>query len=191
MARVLIPLPQMDFDPSEAAVSWRVLSQRGHEVVFATPDGTPAVADDRMITGEGLDPWGWIPGLRRVTLVGRVLRADAVARAAHAEIIAAPQYRRPARHDEIDVAHLDGLLIPGGHRARGMRPYLESATLQSVVVDAFRRELPVAAVCHGALLVARSVDPRTGRSVLYGRRTTALTWSLERLSWRLGRIVRF
>jgi hypothetical protein len=29
MARVLIPLPARDFDPSEAAVSWRVLVNAG------------------------------------------------------------------------------------------------------------------------------------------------------------------
>jgi putative intracellular protease/amidase len=72
-----------------------------------------------------------------------------------------------------------------------MRPYLESATLQGIVVDAFRRQLPVAAICHGALLAARSNDPDTGRSVLCGRRTTALTWSLERRAWRLARVARF
>ena len=47
--------------------------------------------------------------------------------------------------------------------------------------------MPVGAICHGVLLAARSVDPRTSRSVLYGRRTTALTWELERTGWRIGR----
>jgi hypothetical protein len=35
MARVLILLPARDFDPSEAAVSWQVLSNAGHTVTFA------------------------------------------------------------------------------------------------------------------------------------------------------------
>jgi putative intracellular protease/amidase len=46
MARVLFLLPALDFDPSEAAVSWQVLVNAGHVVCFATPDGRPAVADD-------------------------------------------------------------------------------------------------------------------------------------------------
>src|SRR5438034_11144961 len=66
MARVLVPLPARDFDPSEAAVGWRVLVNAGHTVGFATPDGRPAVADDMMLTGEGLDPWGAIPLLRNL-----------------------------------------------------------------------------------------------------------------------------
>ena len=58
MARVLFLLPARDFDPSEAAVSWRVLVNASHVVGFATPDGQPAVADDIMVTGKGLDLWG-------------------------------------------------------------------------------------------------------------------------------------
>ena len=66
MARVLIPLPARDFDPSEAAVSWQVLSNAGHVITFATPDGQPAAADDMMLTGQGLDLWGAIPLLRNL-----------------------------------------------------------------------------------------------------------------------------
>jgi len=60
MARALIPLPARDFDPSEAAVSWRVLVRAGHTVSFATPEGHPSRADDMMLTGRGLDLWGEI-----------------------------------------------------------------------------------------------------------------------------------
>ena len=86
---------------------------------------------------------------------------------------------------------VDALLLPGGHRARGMRSYIDSDIQQRLVVDAFGRGIVVAAICHGVLLAARSVDPATGRSVLYGRKTTALTWAMERLAWRLTRITRF
>ena len=89
------------------------------------------------------------------------------------------------------LERVDCLLLPGGHRARGMRSYLDSEVLQRLVVDAFRREILVAAICHGVLLAARTIDPATGRSVLYGRETTALTWELERRAWRLTRLTRF
>ncbi len=72
-----------------------------------------------------------------------------------------------------------------------MRPYLESSLLQEVVVDAFRDAKPVAAICHGVLLAARSIDPSSGRSVLYGRRTTALTWELEHRAMNVARVSRF
>ena len=50
MAKVLIPIPSRDFDPTEVAVSWDVLRRLGHSVAFATPDGRPGEADDMMLT---------------------------------------------------------------------------------------------------------------------------------------------
>jgi len=191
MATVLMPIPSQDFDPSEAAVGWQALTRAGHQVVFATPDGRPGAADELMLTGRGLDPWGLVPGADRIVLLGRVLRANADARRAYARMAADPAFRAPERWDAVGLDRFQGLYLPGGHRARGMRGYLESPVLQALVVDAFRRDLPVAAICHGVLLAARSTDPATGRSVLHGRRTTALTWSLERLAWHIARRSRF
>ncbi len=191
MAVVLIPVPDLDFDPTEVAVSWKVLRRLGHQIRFATESGQAGRGDELMVTGRGLDPWGFVPGLSHVVGVGSLLRADRRGRVAYAELLASPEFASPAPWTEIDLAAVDGLLLPGGHRARGMRSYLESPTLQSVVVDAFHRQMPVGAVCHGVLLAARSIDPRTGRSVLYGRRTTALTWSLEQRAWRVARVSRF
>jgi putative intracellular protease/amidase len=191
MARVLIPLPAQDFDPSEAAVSWRVLVRAGHTVSFATPDGRPAVADDMMLTGKGLDLWGAIPFLRNLPLVGLLMRANRDAREAYAEMIADPNYSAPLRWDVVDPSAFDGLLLPGGHRARGMRDYLESEILQGHVGHFFDEEKPVAAICHGVLLAARSISKRTGRSVLFGYQTTALTWAFENSAWSVARITRF
>jgi len=191
MARVLIPLPARDFDPSEAAVSWQVLSNAGHILTFATPDGRPAIADEMMLTGQGLDLWGKIPLLRNWPLIGLLMRANSDARGAYAAMIADVSYSTPLRWDAVDTSAFDGLLLPGGHRARGMREYLESKTLQEYVVDFFEAEKPVAAICHGVLLAARSISKRTGRSVLHGYRTTALTWALEQSAWKVARITRF
>ena len=191
MARVLFLLPARDFDPSEAAVSWRVLVDAGHIVGFATPDGLPAAADEIMVTGKGLDLWGTIPVLRNWPLIGLLLRANRDAREAYAGMIADPNYLAPQRWDAVDPAAFDALLLPGGHRARGMRDYLESEILQRHVTNFFEANKPVAAICHGVLLAARSISKHTGRSVLYGYRTTALTWALERSAWSLARVTRF
>lgn len=191
MARVLVLLPARDFDPSEAAVSWRVLTNAGHAVSFATPDGGSALADEMMLTGRGLDPWGAIPLLRDLPLIGLLMRANRDARKAYAGMITDPNYIAPQRWDAVDPSAFDALLLPGGHRARGMREYLESDILQSIVVSFFEEEKPVAAICHGVLLAARSISKRTGRSVLWGYQTTALTWAFENSAWSVARITRF
>jgi putative intracellular protease/amidase len=186
-ARVLIPLPARDYDPSEAAVSWRILTEAGHTVAFATPDGRPAQADPLMLSGEGLDAWGWIPGLKKLPLLGLALRANGDARRAHAVMVRDVAFLQPLAWESIRTGEFDGLLLPGGHWSRGMRAYLESGILQRTVAAFFDTDKPVAAICHGVLLAARSVSPATGRSVLHGRKTTALTWQLEKSAWNLMR----
>jgi len=191
VARVLVLLPARDFDPSEAAVSWRVLANAGHTVSFATPGGRPAIADDMMLTGKGLDPWGAIPLLRNLPVVGLLMRANRDAREAYAEMIVDPNYVAPRRWDALEPSGFDALLLPGGHRARGMREYLESEILQRHVASFFDEEKQVAAICHGVLLAARSISKHTGRSVLWGYQTTALTWAFENSTWSVARGTRF
>jgi putative intracellular protease/amidase len=190
MAAVIIPIPRRDFDPSEVAVSWKVLTALGHTVFFATPDGEAGEADPLMISGKGLDPWGFLPGFSQVRIMGLILRANADARRAYRAMVADAAFMKPLRWDDVNPVEFDGLLLPGGHRARGMREYLESPILQKLVVAFFAADKPVAAICHGVLLAARSTDA-SGKSVLYGRRTTALTWSQERQAASIGRVARF
>jgi protease I len=162
-------------------VPWRVLVEAGHSVLFATPDASPARADERMLAGADLG------------LLAPLLRAQANAAADHDRMAKSPAYRSPLAWSDIAGGlvedRFDALLLPGGH-APGMREYLESTLLQSAVAAFFERDLPVAAICHGTVLAARSRVTRgdnAGRSVLYGRRTTGLTRRLEMLAWRLTR----
>lgn len=191
MATVLIPIPDRDFDPTEVAVSWRVLTRNGHRVVFATESGEPGQADDVMVTGRGLDVWSTLPVLGAVPIVGLMLRANKNGREAYRNMVQSKEFQRPLTWAAASLDGVDALLLPGGHRARGMRSYIDSDILHRLVVDAFASPVAVAAICHGVLLAARSVDPASGHSVLYGRKTTALTWAMERLAWRLTRITRF
>ncbi len=170
MATVLMPLPHEGFDPTESGVPWRLLTARGHRLVLATPDGKPAAADPRMVTGAGLGP------------LSALLRADVNGRAAYEEMARSEAFRRPAAYGDVQGGDADALLLPGGH-APGMRPYLESPLLQAVVARMLERRRPVGAICHGVLLAARS--QAAGRSVLHGRRTTALTRPMELAAWTL------
>jgi protease I len=171
LATVLIPIPVRDFDPTETAVPWKALTARGHTVKFATPDGQPGKADDRMLTGRGLG------------VLAPMLMADANGRGAYAEMARSPAFLHPGRHAEQSPEEFDGLLLPGGH-APGMKPYLESRELQALVAATFERGKPVGAICHGVVLAARACDAH-GRSVLHGRRTTALTRQMELTAWAL------
>ncbi|MDR3479887.1 MAG: type 1 glutamine amidotransferase domain-containing protein [Burkholderiaceae bacterium] len=188
--KIIIPIPNRDFDPSEVALPWQILRAAGHIVEFATPDGGPASADPLMLSGEGLDPWGWIPGLKKIRLIGLLLRADRYARSAYRQMQKDPQFQQPKRYDALRVDDYDALLLPGGH-AKRVKAYLENAVLQAFVADFFEarnaagQAKPVAAICHGVVLAARAKSKTSGKSVLHGRKTTALTWQLERSAWHL------
>jgi putative intracellular protease/amidase len=177
--RVLIPLPDTDFDTTEVAVPWRLLRDAGHEVVFATEAGAgPPACDQRLLDG---------------VIFGR-LGAEPEPIAFYEELQRAPEFREPIAWADIDPASFDGLLLAGGH-APGMRQYLGSSLLQQRVADFWKLERPVGAICHGVLVLARSQDPDTGRSVLAASRTTCLPKSMERAAylataWRLGRYYR-
>jgi putative intracellular protease/amidase len=179
MANVLIPLPDRDFDVTEVAVPWKVLTRTGHRVTFATERGGAAPqADPRLLTG---------------VIFGR-LGAEPEPKAFYDELTRAPEFRSPAAWASLDPAAFDGLLLPGGH-APGMRQYLGSEPLQRLVAAFWRLGRPVGAICHGVLVLARARDPETGQSVLAGARTTCLPKYMERAAyystfWRLGRYYR-
>ena len=112
--RVLVPLPDRDFDPTEVAVPWRGLTDAGHELIFATErGGLPPTCDPRLLTG---------------VLFGR-LGAQADAIAAYGEMTEAPEFRAPIPWAQVVATDFDGLILPGGH-APGMRQYLGSPALR-------------------------------------------------------------
>jgi putative intracellular protease/amidase len=176
---VLIPVPHYGFDPTEASVPWKKLADAGFTVVFATPDGKPAEADKRMVTGVDL------PALLKGSLM-----AEPEAVETYKLMVASPEFQHPVAYDQIDATAYDALMLPGGHD-KGMREYLESAALQKVVAYFFDHDRPVGAICHGTLLAARSKsveDPaRQGKSVLFGRKTTGLTHNQEMVAYHLTR----
>jgi protease I len=57
----------------------------------------------------------------------------------------------------------------------------------ATVAAFFASGKPVGAICHGVVLAARAQTP-SGKSVLHGRKTTALTRQMEMTAWRLTRL---
>jgi protease I len=174
MSRVLIALPAQGFDPTEAAVAWKVLSTRGHEITFATPDGKPSSADLIMVTGKGLG------------LLKYVLRADANGRAAYAEMIASDAFQDPITYEEAAGRTFEALVLPGGHD-KSVKPYLESEALQQIAADFMTADKPVGAICHGVLVLARAKG-ENGQSVIHGRKVTSLINRLEMTAYNLTRL---
>lgn len=170
--KVLIATSTLDFDPSEVAIPWKVLNDAGIRVIFATDTGTVGAADPRMLSGAGF-------GILKPVLIAR---RDA--RDAYDKMQNNPDFLNPIGYDDIRVGDFAGLVLPGGH-AKGVRPYLESKTLQTAIVGFFAANKPIGAICHGVVAACRTINPKTGKSVLHGRRTTALLNRQELLAYKL------
>jgi putative intracellular protease/amidase len=173
--KILIPLPDKGFDPTESATPWKVCTERGWRVVFTTENGDIPAADHRLLKGPIRGPLGAGPrGL-----------------AAYREMIQTEAYQNPITYAEIDPATFVAVSLTGGH-APGMKQYLESQVLQDKMVEFWKLGKVIGAICHGVLVLARAIDPDTGKSILYGSQATALTKDLEMTGyaltfWLLGR----
>lgn len=166
---ILCLLPDADYDPTESAVPWRYLQDASIDVRFATPSGKPAHADARLVdTGFGLLNPFFMTRQADLQHYRQMRESDA--------------FQQPLAYSDVQPEMFEGLLVPGGH-AKGMRSLLESDVAKRIVQHFLVTNKPVAAVCHGVVLLARTPDPRTGKSVLYGRKTTALPRSMEVSAW--------
>ena len=164
-------LPDSDYDPTESGVIWQALSQHNIAIQFATPTGKPAFADPRM-TSIGF-------GLLSPMLMTREADLDCYKKMTESE-----EFNNPIAYESLAIDQISGLFVPGGH-AKGMRSMLGSKVAQDIVVKAFNKNLPIGCVCHGTLLLARSIDAKTNRSVLFDRKVTGLTKTMELSAWFL------
>ena len=172
--KVIIPLPDKDFDTTEVSIPWKHFVEAGFEVTFSTETGNVGQTDPRLLTGVIFGKLGAKP--------------DAIA--AYRELEQNEAFLHPIPYDAIDTHQYDMLMLPGGH-AKGMRQYLGSKVVQQKALEFVQQNKLTGAICHGVLVLARAIDPETGKSVLYGRKLTGLTKRLERLgyyltAWRLG-----
>lgn len=170
--KVLIPIPTYGFDPSEVAIPWKVLIDKHIQIVFATPNGNEGLADTLMLTGNKLGVWK------------SVLKARKDAVDAYMQMIKSPEFIHPLKYEELNEVQFDAILLPGGHD-KGVKEYLESTILQQLIVDFFKAKKTVAAICHGVVLAARSIDHTTQKSVLYDFKTTALLKSQELTAYNM------
>lgn len=178
MATILMPLPDKDFDVTEVAVPWRLLTNAGHSVIFSTEKGGyKPEADPLLLTG----------------VVFGALGAVKEPKSFYAEMCRDNAFNNPVTWSELNVSEFDGLLLPGGH-APGMRQYLGNSSLHQLVADFWVTERPVGAICHGVVTLARAKSSE-GVSVLRGTKTTCLPKYMEMLAyyltfWKLGKYYR-
>lgn len=178
MKKIIIPLPDNDFDLTEVAVPWKLFTQQNYQITFATENGNRAYCDPKLITG---------------VIFGQ-LGAEKGAIEFYKELEKTKSFLHPIKYSNIIPEQFDLLVLPGGH-AQGMKQYLESKILQKKVLHFFALNKLVGSICHGSIVLARTIDPDTNKSVVYNKKLTGLTKFLERIAyyitfWKLGKYYR-
>lgn len=173
--KILIPIPSYGFDPTETAIPWKLLTENNFQVTFATPKGEKAEGDELMVKGKNLG------------IFKQVLRARKDAVDAYNNMTESSEFLNPIKYSDVKEQDYDSIFLPGGHD-KGVKEFLEAKELQKVIPQFFENNKKVGAICHGVILLARSIDPKTNKSVLYNYKTTCLLKSQEMMAYNMTRL---
>lgn len=112
-------------------------------------------------------------------------------------MLASPEHINPLSWSgpEFDLTSFDLVYLPGGHD-KAVQQVIDSTTLHKHLAQYFpltRRKSTthttaakpkaIAAICHGPLVLAHTLDPESGKSVLYECLTTALPAKFEKIAY--------
>lgn len=160
--RIFVPIANPGVDPSEVAIPWQVLTRAGHSFELATEDGRTAQPDRLMMEG----------------CLGGLIGARKDGRVCFAALTESEAWRSPVAWSSLrDLSAYDAIFVPGGHM-QGMKALVADVELHRLVRGFWQDKpaAPVAAMCHGVVLLAAS-------GVLYNQRTTCFLTAQEALAW--------
>jgi len=96
--KVLMILPDKDFDPTETAAPWKILTVGGVEVIFATENGSKASCDQMLI--------------KPPDAVMNQLSAEYEARALYYEMEKSENFQDPVKWETILASDYDAMILP-------------------------------------------------------------------------------
>lgn len=130
----------------ELLTPYRLLTEAGHTVVFATPAGAAPVADEASFGSDG--------------------------ESERAAIAAIDGLAAPLPIEEVDLSEYDAVFYPGGHGP--MEDLWRDGVSGQLLTHALDAHKPVALVCHGVAALLAAVRP-DGSLTAAGRRAAAFT----------------
>ena len=162
---------------SEVTHPYWHLTERGVEVDFASPAGGKVVFDPYS------DPY-FEKSTEPEDLVSKGFLSDKKLKA---------KLDTTLKLSDVELGQYDAIHVAGGRGATF--DLFPNADVAKALEYFWSQDKVVGAICHGVLVLARTWDAATGRSVLADRPTTCLPKYMERsaylaTAWRLGRYYR-
>ncbi|MEU4561150.1 DJ-1/PfpI family protein [Actinoplanes sp. NPDC023936] len=158
--RLLVVASNYGVWAEELQAPWDALSADGHELTLATPQGKTPLPFAVSVDPDFFDP------IQKY----KVNPPDGCRRTK--ELVASEEWARPMRLADVSMSDHDGLVIAGGPGAD--LDLANNGALHRLILDAYRRDLPIGAICFAVAALVMTRDPAAGhRSVVHGRRITA------------------
>lgn len=158
--RLLVVASNYGVWAEELQAPWDALSREGHRLTLATPLGKTPLPFAVSVDPDFVDPvQNYLvnppEGCRRTE-----------------ELVASGEWAHPMRLADAAMTDYDGLVIAGGPGAD--LDLTNSGPLHRLILDAYRENKLIGAICFAVAALVMTRDPATGhRSIVHGRRITA------------------
>lgn len=160
-------------DPSETAIPYAAFVSAGFSITFVTESAACPRCDAKMLEG----------------ITQKLLGAKATVIAEYNKMIESSEWKSPVSWSTpgFSLTQFDLVFLPGGHE-KSVRQVIDSQTVHSLLAEYFPltqkpAKKVVGAVCHGVMVLSETKVEGTGKSVLYGCKTTALPTRFEQLAF--------
>jgi len=163
--KVLIPLPERDFDLTQVAVLWKILKANGIKVEFASELGATSIVNPDHLKK---------PDLLNVSMFYPAFEP----RRYFMELEKDPSFNSPVPFSEINANEYTGMVLIAGNTAN-VKHYLECKLLQSKVQDFWALKRPLGAIGQAVLIMVRTVDINAKHPLIHYKRTTCYPKLIE------------
>ncbi|KAF3763640.1 class I glutamine amidotransferase-like protein [Cryphonectria parasitica EP155] len=184
--KVCILMADYGHEPTEAAVPYTAFKKAGFGVSFATEKGAAPACDKLLLEG----------------LTQKLLGASKPVISQYNAMVASPEHQTPLSwiSPDFDLTAFDLVYLPGGHD-KAVQQIIDSPTVHKHLAQYFPltrkhastpaspspaaqpKQKAIAAICHGPLVLTNTINPDTGKSVLYECKTTALPAGFEKVAY--------
>jgi putative intracellular protease/amidase len=144
----------------ELQAPWDALRAAGHELTLATPRGRKPLPLVMSMDPSFMDP-------KQNYQVNPQAVCDRTK-----ELVAGDEWANPVKFADLDMKDFDGIVMAGGLGT--MLDYANNIPLHTLVLDAYKSNKLVAAICYAVAALVFTRDPDNGhKSIISGKTVTA------------------
>ena len=160
MAKLIVAATNYGVWAEELQAPWDALRKAGHDLTLATPRGRKPLPLVISVDPSFMDP-----------MQNYQVNPQAVCDRTK-ELVASNEWANPVLFSDLDMKDYDGIVMAGGLGT--MLDLANNIPLHKLVLDAYKSDKLVAAICYAVAVLVFTRDPDNGyKSIIHGRTVTA------------------